>query len=441
MSYLRIASCVVMLISFSLHASENKYATAKDLKLMEGFPPPKDKQVNKDNALLTAPFNRWSYLHMRNIFPSAPVKTADQSIELKKKINNKLNDLKIPEPGKKEPSSLKDFLTKTYTDSLIIIKNDTIVYEQFLNGMSPAQPHQMMSATKSFAGLLGLMAVAEGKVSESDIISKHIPELKGASAFNDATLGQVLNMTNSMEFTEDYADPRSGIRKYGAVIGWTPKVKGIKYENNLYEYLMSLQKDPKVKHGEIFHYQTPKTDVINWVLNRSYNKNFQELLYDKVWSKIGTTDETYVLLDTSGVLVAGGGLNTSPYNLARFATMMINDGKIDGKSVVPSQVIKTLSKGGDIEAFNKGPDSDNEVHLKDEWSYRAQWWVKHTPGQEAISAIGIHGQWIYLAPKYGVAIVKLSSQPKSKDVYLNLFDLNAFSSIVEALKEPSALSE
>ena len=62
-------------------------------------------------------------------------------------------------------------------------------------------------------------------------------------AFADATFGQVLNMTNSMDFTEVYADPRSGIRTYGAVLGWTGKVEGIQYPESLYKYLVTLKID------------------------------------------------------------------------------------------------------------------------------------------------------------------------------------------------------
>ncbi len=113
--------------------------------------------------------------------------------------------------------------------------------------------------------------------------------------------------------------------------------------------------------------------------------------------------------------------------------MMINDGKYNGEQVVPTSVIEKLSKGGNIAAFDNGPDSDGIVHPKGEWSYRAQWWVKHTPDMEAFMAIGIHGQWIYLDVKNQIAIIKQSSQPKSKDTTLNGFDLNGFYAIVNHL--------
>jgi len=420
-------------------AYANQYATAKELALMQGFPPPQDKQVTKSNALLTAPFNRWSYQHMRMIYPSAPVPAADKPVPINKAIDRNMEKLKIEEPGTGAMTDMATFLRKTYGDAIVVIRGDQIVYEQYLNGMSPNQPHQMMSVTKSFGGLLGLIAVEEGKLKESDLVTKYVPELKKASAFADATFGQVLDMTNSMDFTEAYADPMSGIRRYGAVLGWTPKVEGIEYQKNLYDYLVTLQIDKNHKHGEIFHYQTPKTDVVNWVTNRVNGRSFQDALYDKLWSKLGTDGETYVLLDNNATLVAGGGLNATPYNLARFAIMMINDGKFKGRQVVPAAVIRNIAKGGRVEAFDKGPESDAEfvlpVHPKGEWSYRAQWWVKHTKGMEAFMAIGIHGQWIYLDVNHKIAIVKQSSMPPSKDAYLDGYNLNAFYAIVRHLSK------
>lgn len=411
--------------------AQDKYATAAQMKLMEGFPPPSDKQVTKANALQTAPFNRWSYQHMRMFYPSANVPAADKPVQLSKTIDWKFEDgVKIKEPGTGSTKSLTEYMRESYSDAIVVIRGDQIVYEKYLNGMHPNQPHQMMSVTKSFGGLLGLMAVEEGKLKESDLVTKYVPELKQAGAFADATFGQVLDMTNSMDFTEDYADPRSGIRTYGAVLGWTEKVEGVTYPDSLYAYLVTLQKDPKHRHGEIFHYQTPKTDVVNWVSNRVNKLSFQEALYQKIWSKIGTEGETYVLLDNKGTLVAGGGLNATPYNLARFAIMMKNDGMFNGREIVPKAVIDKIAAGGSIAAFDGGPESDEMVHPKGEWSYRAQWWIKHTKGMEAFMAIGIHGQWIYIDRNHDVAIVKLSSMPKSKDQYLDGYNLEAFYGII-----------
>ncbi|SHG07772.1 hypothetical protein SAMN04487965_3270 [Microbulbifer donghaiensis] len=415
--------------------AEDKYATAKELGLMEGFPPPPDKRVTKANALQTPPYNRWAYQHMRMFYPTANVPAADVPVPLRKDIDpNFAKEVKIKEPGSGKTKSLAEFLKETWTDAIVVIHGDKIVYEKFLNGMTPNTPHQMMSATKSFGGLLGLMAVANGKLKESDPVTKYVPELNVKDgAFAKATFGQVLDMTNSMDFSEVYDDPKSGIMTYAAVLGWVPKLEGVKYPDSLYDYLVTLKTDKEHKDGEIFHYQTPKTDVVNWVTNRVNNASFQEALYDEVWSKIGTEGETYVLLDNNATLVAGGGLNATPYNLARFAMMMLNNGNFNGKQVVPKSVVDTIAKGGSIEAFDAGPDSDDIVHKKGEWSYRGQWWVKHTPGMEAFMAIGVHGQWIYIDRNHDIAIVKVSSMPVSKDTYLDGYNLEGFYGIVKYL--------
>lgn len=422
-----------------MNKSANDYASAAELKLMEGFPPQPDKRVNRSNALLIPPYNRWSYLNMRKIYPSAGVPNAEQSIPIKRSIEPGtagISVVKADDSGKpsQESVDMETHLLETYTDALVVVQGDQIVFEKYFNGMHPLQPHQMMSVTKSFTGLFGLMAVEAGQASEDDLIVKHIPELKTAGAFAEATFGQVLDMTNSMNFSEDYADPDSGIRHYGVVVGLMEPVAGRSYADSIYEYLPTLPKDAQYEHGEIFHYQTPKTDVVNWVTNRVLGASFQDNMYHKLWSKLGTDGETYVLLDHNGTLFAGGGLNAPPHNLARFAMMMLNDGQFDDWQIVSPSVIKKLSGGASRQAFFNGPDAKGCMADGD-WSYRAQWWVRHTPGKAAITAIGIHGQWIYIDLERDVAIVKQSSQPTSATDYQTAYDILGFDAIIDHLSK------
>ena len=115
----------------------------------------------------------------------------------------------------------------------------------------------MMSVTKSFAGLIALMAVDDGLLDEKAQVVDVVPELAAASAFTAATIGQVLDMTNSMDFSEDYADPTSSIVRYGRVLGWLDAEPGDDAAG-LYDFLATLQKDPDRDHGAVFRYQTPR---------------------------------------------------------------------------------------------------------------------------------------------------------------------------------------
>lgn len=410
--------------------SPDPYATAAELGLMQGFPPPPDKQVNRTNAMMAAPYNRWAYLNMRKVFPSAPVRTSDTASPLDTQIDSAIDDLEIVRADG-TVADFPAFLRETYTDALLIATPDRLVYQHYDNGMHPAQPHQMMSVTKSFTGLFALMAAADGLLDESGQVTDVVPELAVASGFAGATVGQVMDMVNSVDFSEDYADLSSGIAQYGMALGLL-EIPGVTAPESIYAFLATLQKDPAYDHGEIFHYQTPKTDVVNWVTNRATGRSFQDQMSDVLWTRLGTEAETYVLLDRCGTLVAGGGLNAAPRDLMRFAMMMLNDGSAEGRQVVAPAIIDTLEAGGSREAFSNGTEAVGAFAGGD-WSYRAQWWIRHTPGREAITAIGIHGQWIYIDRRRGVAIVKQSSQPISSDPAADQFILNAFDAVIDHL--------
>jgi CubicO group peptidase (beta-lactamase class C family) len=109
--------------------------------------------------------------------------------------------------------------------------------------------------------------------------------------------------------------------------------------------------------------------------------------------------------------------------------MLLNDGRVGDMQVVNPAIIDTLEAGGDRDAFARGPEATGT--MTQDWSYRAQWWVRHTPGREAITAIGIHGQWVYVDRRRGVAIVKQSSQPMSSDPEADQFILNAFDAVID----------
>ncbi len=407
--------------------TDDPYATARELGLMVGFPPPPGKVVDRSNALMTPPYNRWSYLRMRTLFPSAAITGSREVRPLEFEIDSGIGDLAI---NRADGGSARfpAFLRETYTDALLVVTPDRLVYEHYDNDMHGAQAHQMMSVTKSFAGLFALTAAADGQLDESAPVVDVVPELATASAFATATIGQVLDMVNSMSFDEDYADPEADIVRYVQALGWADAPPGATV-HSLYDFLQTLAEDPAHEHGEIFRYQTPKTDVVNWITNRATGTSFQDQMADVLWTKLGTEGETYVLLDRCGTLVAGGGLNAAPRDLARFAMMLLNDGRVGDAQLIDPAVIDTLEAGGDREAFARGPEATGP--MAEDWSYRAQWWVRHTPGREAVTAIGIHGQWIYVDRRRGVAIVKQSSQPVSSDPDTDQFVLNAFDAVID----------
>jgi len=403
-------------------------STHLDLQLMQGFPPPPDKRVTRLNGLWEPPFNRWAYQNMRKIWPTAPVTPTPTGAGLEREIDPSVEQISV----RRRDGSSADFATflrETFTDSFVVVKGGKIVHETYLNGMSAAQPHIMFSCTKSFIGLFALTAIEEGLVSRDTPLAAIIPELDNGGGFADASFGNVLDMTTSLKFSEYYADPNAEIHDYAAVLGAGVKADGARPSPDLYTYALALEKNPSRPHGTVFEYQTPQADVLNWVVNRVIGRSFIETLEERIWSKAGMADEAYVLLDPAGNLFAGGGLSASPNDIARFAAIMLDNGQWNGAQIIRKSVIDTLSKGASTAAFLKGPNAEEDM-ANGHWSYCAQWWIRNTPGSEAIIANGVNGQWIYIDRKRDVAVVKQSSQPEADSWYFHDYTTNAIDAVV-----------
>ena len=65
--------------------------------------------------------------------------------------------------------------------------------------------------------------------------------------------------------------------------------------------------------------------------------------------------------------------------------------------------------------------------------YRNQWYCIRDE-HAAISALGIHGQWLYIDPDKALVVVKLSSQSVPVDEPLDIATLRAFEMIGENLE-------
>ncbi len=226
-------------------AAEDEFATHAELGLMQGFPPPEGKRVDRSNALFGVPYNRWSYQNMRTLYPTAGIPNASQPVRLDRKIDGGVEGLMVKRENG-EAVDVETWLRESYTVSIVVIKGDTIVWERYLNGMTADSPHQMMSVTKSFAGLFGLIAVSQGLLSEDDPVTKYVPELKTSGAFSKATFRHLLDMTAALDFSEDYADPNSGITQYTKVLGFKAAPPEEIPADNIYEYLATLPKDKKI---------------------------------------------------------------------------------------------------------------------------------------------------------------------------------------------------
>jgi CubicO group peptidase (beta-lactamase class C family) len=374
--------------------------TAAELGLMVGAPPPADKMVTAEN-FIAPPFNRWGFQHIRELFPTRAVPASDAPWALPVQALD-LSDVEVEFPdGRKTTAG--QWLASAYTDGFIVLDRGTIVHEQYENGQTPATQHLMFSVTKSFTGALILDLMERGLVDAGKPVASYLPEL-GNSAFGDATVQQVLDMTNSIAYDETYADPDSDIANFLTAMYFGGE--------GLYSHLQSLtRKQPKFEHGEAFHYVTPDPEVLGWIIRRVAGHSLADVMYQRIWSKLGAEHEAHYWVDPLGVEMAGGGLSMTLRDAARFGQMILDDGQANGEQVLSPSIAKRIKTPRNQQQFNR--------YYQDDWyggvasDYHDQWWSY--AGTDAVAALGVHGQFIYINSEYDVVIVKQSSDPEAEN--------------------------
>lgn len=410
-------------------ASDFPDAAASDpnaLGLMQGFPPPADKRVMQpDSNFFSFPKLRWTVCHIRELMPTKQVSRGlGAPAPLEYALDDGIDAVTFMPMGGDKPMSWKESLGANYTDGMLIMHKGKVVYEYYTGCLGEAGKHAAMSMTKSMTGLLAEILVAEGKLDDTAKVSSVVPELAD-SAFGDATVRQVMDMTTGLAYSENYADPKADIWVYSAAANPLPKPADYTGPVGYYEYLQTVKKEGE--HGEAFGYKTVNSDALGWIISRVSGKSVTDLLSERIWSRMGAEQDGYFTVDGIGTPFAGGGLSAGLRDLGRIGQLMLNKGEINGERLFPAQVADSIAGGGDKAAFEKAG-----YKTLPGGSYRGMWWVFHND-HGAYAARGVHGQTIYVDPKADMVLVRFSSHPVAKNGVIDPTSLPAYQAVAEYL--------
>lgn len=162
---------------------------------------------------------------------------------------------------------------------------------------------------------------------------------------------------------------------------------------------------------------------------RASGKPVQELLSEKVWRKVGMEQSAYYSVDAYGTVFAGGGFNAGLRDMARLGELIRNQGKWQGKQVLPAKAMQDIAQEGSKEAFARSP----YTALKG-WSYHDLWW--HLGNENgAFAARGVHGQTIYIDPKAEMVLVRFASHPVAANGANDPTSLPAYQAVADYLMQ------
>lgn len=386
---------------------------------MMGSPPPKERLVRfADGSMLKFPQNRWANSNYRSLVPTKNIsRGAGWIAPLPRADRSDLDAVSFMPIGSSEKMTWADSLSKNYTDGIVVLHKGHIVYERYVGALDADTPHIAFSVTKSFIGTIAACLVHEGLLDDAASIAFYVPELE-ESAFGNATVRQVLDMTTALQYSEDYTDPDAEIWAHARAGGLMPRPPGYQGPQSFYEFLQSVKK--LGTHGASFSYKTINTDTLGWVIRRVTGQPLAQLLSQRIWSRLGAEHDAHITVDTEGTEFAGGGLNTCLRDLARFGELMRNDGWSTGQQVIPKAVIDDIRRGADPNKF-----APAGYHTLPGWSYRNMWWISHN-SHGAYMARGIHGQAIYIDPMAQMVIARYASHHIAGNLGIDPHSLPAY---------------
>lgn len=390
--------------------------------LMRGFPPVETNQVTLANWRLP-PWNRWAFQHVRELVPSATITASKETSWQLEESPRHLNEVSFVDQDN-QTRATGEFLTHNQTDGFLVLHRGRIVDERYDNGLTPGQPHILMSVSKSLTALLVGVLVEQGRVRPSAPVTDLVPEVSG-SAFADCTVQHLLDMTVGVEFNEDYLATSGAIVDYRVASGWYPLAEG-QPPTDLRSWLPSLHKSGK--HGAQFHYVSPCSDLLGWVVERATDTRFSDLFAELVWRPMGAEHDAYVTVDRFGAPRTAGGICTTLGDLARVGQMVLDGGMANGRRILPADWIHDTRHNADRAAWLA---QDPLLFLPD-GGYRNKWW--HTGNANgAFTGIGVYGQWLYVDPATEVVIAAFASQPLPVDDRIAVDTLSCFAAISESL--------
>lgn len=301
--------------------------------------------------------------------------------------------------GRFNNETIGEYFSRVRGDgALLIVRNDTILLEQYYGDFSQLSPSNIFSISKAVTALLCGIAVDEGVISMDDLVTKYIPELNNADPlFKELTIEHLLDMRTGLDFEESYR--------------WNPfsKMAKLYYGKDVVNQFKKLHF--KSRPGTDHYYNSIATALLGVAIERAAGAPFSKYLQEKVWKPLNMETEAFISLDDSKhrQAKAYGGLVTNVRDLAKIGRLYLNGGVYDNKQIVSKEWIERSTHASlDNEAYSLG--WNNIITIID--------------GKEVVTprffALGLFGQVLFCDPAQNLIFVTLGEK-KGYEYHL-LFD-------------------
>lgn len=308
------------------------------------------------------------------------------------------------------PPEVPDWIADRTVTSLLVMKDGKIRYEEYFLDTGADDRRISWSIAKSYLSALFGVLMAEGAITSlDDPVTKYAPLLAG-TAYDGASIRNVLNMASGVTFDEEYLDFNSDINRMG---------RAVALGGTLDDFTASFT-DRFATPGETWKYVSIDTHVIGMVIRGATGRSVTELLAEKIIAPLGQERDAYYITDGAGVAFVLGGLNLTTRDYARFGQMILQNGEYGGTQVVPADwIAASIAPSAPTEPGNIG--------------YGYQWWIPIGAHDGEFLGRGIYGQYLYIDQSKDVVIMTTGADRAFRTPGVNEGNVAMFRLIADSL--------
>jgi CubicO group peptidase (beta-lactamase class C family) len=277
------------------------------------------------------------------------------------------------------------FITATSTNAFLVIRDGTITFEKYYNGMGATTRLPSYSVAKTMTSLMIGKLIDEGKLKESDTFVSFLPEFKAGTSFDKVTIKDLLDMKGGIGVSDNYPTGPTG---WGVAIAQM-------YASTDVDWFLSHNRKMTEEPGTFAEYRSVDTQLLGMIIKKVTGQSLVDFYSKNIWQVAGAAnDATWNVDRIGGTEKAFCCFNATARDYARIGSEIINP---KSKIVSPTWLARI---------------SNPVVTLDYGWGYSAQVWHPY-PGVNLM--LGLHGQFVWMDPAHKTVIVKLSDVPTSAD--------------------------
>ena len=266
------------------------------------------------------------------------------------------------------------------TVAFIIIKNDSIWYEDYAKAYDENSLTNSFSMAKSITVSLLGKAIQEGKIkSLEQPVSDFFPEYKDYNG-TALTVGDLASMSSGLDWDESYYNPFSQTAR--AYFG-----------ENVRDEILNLKVVDTP--GKSFKYLSGNTLLLGMILEKATGKKLSNYLSESFWKPLGMKNDALWQLDSeeSGMEKAYCCIASNARDFARFGKLYKDKGNWNGAQILDTNFINTATH----QRFEDSPQ------------YGYGFWLSDYKNKDIFYMRGVLGQYVIVIPEDDIIIVRLGA--------------------------------